>query len=92
MKRVTLWQKVGRRRGSRPGHKGDVRLARERKSARAMRRSGGGTTRERERCASVKPVGTLIREIKFSNETHSLARRLLTPGRLPLAVRRENLM
>lgn len=45
---------------------------------------GGGRERGREeeeegrdgRCASVKPVGTLIREIKFSNETHSLTRLL----------------
>lgn len=37
---------------------------------------GEGAKREKDegcgRCASVKPVGTLIREIKFSNETHKL--------------------
>lgn len=27
--------------------------------------------RDDEKCALVKPVGTLIREIKFSNETHT---------------------
>ncbi|KYQ53884.1 hypothetical protein ALC60_07177, partial [Trachymyrmex zeteki] len=46
------------------------------RSSRQKRERKMGT--DDERCALVKSVGTLIREIKFSNETHNLTLRLLT--------------
>ncbi|KYN33118.1 hypothetical protein ALC56_12595, partial [Trachymyrmex septentrionalis] len=46
------------------------------RSSRQKRERKIGT--DDERCALVKSVGTLIREIKFSNETHNLTLRLLT--------------
>lgn len=64
MKRVTLAK--ARPQARHPGHKGDV--AGKREEERRGRMTGD---------AVVKPVGTLIREIKFSNETQ--------PDLLPLS-------
>ncbi|TGZ46171.1 hypothetical protein DBV15_11301 [Temnothorax longispinosus] len=61
-------------RGSHPGHK------RERSSRQKRERK---TRTDDRRCALVKLVGTLIREIKFSNETYSPDPLPLSPARPP---------